>query len=83
VQVNVSGNVTQVKKQTLIRGSYSTSVSCVPGAPVAWTATAAPSGSVPFQQGDVEVEARATATDPDYAQPVTVTETAAVRLSRG
>jgi hypothetical protein len=83
VQVNVSGNVTQVKKQNLIRGSYATSVSCVPGAPVAWTATATPSGSVPFQRGDVEVEARATATDPDYSQPVTATETVAVRLSRG
>lgn len=83
VQVNVSGNVTQVRKQNLIRGSYSTTVSCVPGAPVAWTATATPTGSVPFQHGDVEVEARATATDPDYSQPVTVTETVAVRLTRG
>ncbi|WP_240436510.1 hypothetical protein [Streptomyces sporangiiformans] len=35
VQVAVSGDVTQVKKQNLIRGSYSTSVSSVPGAPVA------------------------------------------------
>ncbi|WP_276147132.1 hypothetical protein [Streptomyces sporangiiformans] len=42
-----------------------------------------PTGSVPFQKGDVEVEARATATDPDYAQAVTVSETVAVRLSRG
>ena len=83
VQVAVSGDVTQVKKQNLIRGSYSTSVSCVPGAPVAWTGTAVPTGSVPFQRGDVEVEGRATATDPDYAQPVTVSETVAVRLTRG
>ncbi|MDG9719988.1 hypothetical protein [Streptomyces sp. DH24] len=83
VQVNVSGNVTQVKKQNLIRGSYTTTVSCVPGSPVAWTATATPTGSVPFQRGDVEVEARATATDPDYSQPVTVTETVPVRLVRG
>ncbi|WP_046497195.1 hypothetical protein [Streptomyces odonnellii] len=82
VQVAVSGDVTQVKKQNLIRGSYSTSVSCAPGAPVAWTATAVPTGSVPFQRGDVEVEARATATDPDYAHPVTVSETVAVRLRR-
>ncbi|MET7766103.1 hypothetical protein ABZS71_30460 [Streptomyces sp. NPDC005393] len=49
--------------------SYSTSVSCVPGAPVAWTATAVPTGSVPFQRGDVEVEARATATDPGPRLP--------------
>ncbi|WP_326754303.1 hypothetical protein OHB56_25675 [Streptomyces sp. NBC_01635] len=82
VQVNVAGDVTQVKRQNLIRGSYSTSVSCVPGAPVAWTATATPTGSVPFQSGNVEVEARATGTDPDYDKPVTVTETTAVRLTR-
>ncbi|GAA2404884.1 hypothetical protein GCM10010420_35680 [Streptomyces glaucosporus] len=83
VQVAVAGNVTQVKRRDLIRGSYSTSVACVPGDPVAWTATAVPTGSVPFQRGDVEVEARATATDPDYTQPVTVGETVAVRLKRG
>ncbi|MEV5428505.1 hypothetical protein [Streptomyces sp. NPDC052701] len=82
VQVSVSGDVTQVKRQRLIRGSYVTSVSCVPGAPVAWTATAEPTGDVPFQRGDVEVAARATATDPDYAQPVTATETVAVTLKR-
>ncbi|MPY52223.1 hypothetical protein [Streptomyces acidicola] len=83
VRVTVAGDVTQVKNQTLIRGSYSASVSCVPGAPVEWTGTAVPTGSVPFQQGLVEVEARATATDPDYAQPVTVNETVPVRLRRG
>ncbi|MFJ8644635.1 hypothetical protein ACIRNI_00690 [Streptomyces sp. NPDC093546] len=83
VAVQVSGNVTQVKKQNLIRGAYDTSVACVPGAPVAWTATATPSGSVPFQRGDVEVEARAWATDPDYGQAVTANETVAVHLRRG
>lgn len=82
VQVTVAGDVTQVKKRDLIRGSFSTSVSCTPGAPVAWTGTAVPNGSVPFQKGDVEVEGRATATDPDYDQPVTVSETVAVRLTR-
>lgn len=82
VQVDVSGDVTQVKSQKLIRGSFNSSVSCTPGAPAAWTATAVPTGDVPFQRGDVEVEARATATDPDYAQQVTVSETVAVRLKR-
>jgi hypothetical protein len=82
VQVDVSGDVTQVKKQKLIRGSFTTPVSCTPGSPAAWTATAVPTGDVPFQRGDVEVEARATATDPDYAQPVTVSETVAVHLKR-
>ncbi|MFF4014038.1 hypothetical protein [Streptomyces sp. NPDC001843] len=82
VKVDVSGNVTQVKKQKLIRGSFTTSVSCTPGAPTAWTATAVPTGDTPFQRGDVEVEGRATATDPDYAQPVTASETVAVHLKR-
>lgn len=82
VQVTVAGDVTQVKKRDLIRGSFSTSVSCTPGAPVAWTGKAVPTGSVPFQKGDVEVEGRATATDPDYSRPVTVGETVAVRLTR-
>jgi hypothetical protein len=82
VQVTVTGDVTQVKKRDLIRGSYSTSVACTPGAPVAWTGTAVPTGSVPFQKGDVEVEGHATATDPDYAQAVTVNETVAVHLTR-
>ncbi|GAA3901866.1 hypothetical protein GCM10023084_62940 [Streptomyces lacrimifluminis] len=82
VKVDVSGDVTQVKRQKLIRGSYTTSVSCTPGAPVAWTGTAVPTGDVPFQRGDVEVEARATATDPDYARAVTVSETVAVQLKR-
>ncbi|MFI2632916.1 hypothetical protein ACH5A2_21390 [Streptomyces collinus] len=82
VQVTVAGDVTQVKKRDLIRGSFSTSVACTPGAPVAWTGKAVPTGSVPFQKGDVEVEGRATATDPDYSRPVTVGETVAVRLTR-
>ncbi|MGW1465626.1 hypothetical protein ACWCPT_14970 [Streptomyces sp. NPDC002308] len=83
VRVDVSGDVTQVKKRQLIRGSYATVVNCVPGAPVAWTAKAVPTGDVPFQRGDVEVEARATATDPDYEQAVSAAETVAVHLTRG
>lgn len=82
VRVTVSGDVTQVKKRDLIRGSFSTTVSCTPGTPAAWTGTAVPTGSVPFQKGDVEVEGHATATDPDYGRQVTVSETVAVRLTR-
>ncbi|MFE9450142.1 hypothetical protein [Streptomyces sp. NPDC006739] len=82
VQVDVAGDVTQVKKQKLIRGSFTTSVSCTPDAPAAWTATAVPTGDTPFQRGDVEVDGRATATDPDYAQPVTASQTVAVHLKR-
>ncbi|KUN17328.1 hypothetical protein AQJ23_41030 [Streptomyces antibioticus] len=82
VRVDVAGDVTQVKNRKIIRGSFSTSVSCTPGTAAAWTATAVPTGDVPFQRGDVEVEGRATATDPDYNQPVTVSETVAVHLKR-
>ncbi|MER6786022.1 hypothetical protein ABT330_15610 [Streptomyces sp. NPDC000658] len=82
VRVEVSGDVTQVKRQKLIRGSFTASVACTPGAPRAWTATAVPTGDTPFQRGDVEVEARATATDPDYGQAVTAAETVAVHLKR-
>ncbi|MDX3053599.1 hypothetical protein PV394_00305 [Streptomyces sp. NE06-03E] len=83
VRVDVAGDVTQVKKRKLIRGSYATVVTCVPGAPVAWSAKAVPTGDVPFQRGDVEVEARATAIDPDYDQSVSAAETVAVHLTRG
>ncbi|CAL9658723.1 hypothetical protein [Streptomyces sp. enrichment culture] len=82
VQVTVAGDVTQVKKRDLIRGSFTTSVACTPGAPVAWTGVAVPTGAVPFQKGNVEVEGRATASDPDYDRAVTVGETVAVRLTR-
>ncbi|KAA0935543.1 hypothetical protein [Streptomyces apricus] len=82
VRVTVAGDVTQVKKRDLIRGSFSTTVSCTPGTPAAWSGTAVPTGSVPFQKGDVEVEGRATATDPDYDQATTVGETVAVHLTR-
>ncbi|WP_405018216.1 hypothetical protein OHV05_15640 [Kitasatospora sp. NBC_00070] len=82
VQVAVAGLVTQVKNRVLIRGAYSTSVSCTPGAPVAWSAAADPTGTTPFQRGKVEVTAQATTTDPDYGVNVTASQTTAVDLSK-
>ncbi|MEU9441130.1 hypothetical protein AB0D42_09445 [Streptomyces sp. NPDC048304] len=82
VRVSVSGNVTQVAKQILIKGSYATTVACEPGTPTAWTATADPTGTTPFQKGDVEVNAKASATDPNYGQTVTANQTAVVSLSK-
>ncbi|MFD9408203.1 hypothetical protein ACFWBN_14450 [Streptomyces sp. NPDC059989] len=82
VQVDVSGLVTQVKRNILIRGSYSTTVKCVPGAPAAWSAEADPTGTTPFQAGDVEVKATATAVDSDYQVTVTASDVAAVHLTR-
>jgi heat shock protein HslJ len=81
-QVDVSGTVTQVAHRILIKGSYATKVACEPGAPVTWTATAAPTGTTPFQKGDVEVQAQAQAQDPHYGQTVTETQTAVVALSK-
>jgi hypothetical protein len=40
-------------------------VACTPGAPVPWQAVAVPTGTTPFQQGDAELEATASAQDPD------------------
>ncbi len=82
VRVTVSGSVTQVAKKTLVKGSYSTAVSCEPGTPAAWTAVAVPSGSAPFIKGDAEVAARASATDPNYGGTVTVDRTVAVSLDK-
>ncbi|MFJ9074570.1 hypothetical protein ACIRO3_04865 [Streptomyces sp. NPDC102278] len=81
-EVDVSGLVTQVKRKVLIRGPYSTRVSCVPGAPVTWSAEADPTGTTPFQAGDVEVKATAAGYDADYQVTVTASDIAAVHLTK-
>jgi hypothetical protein len=81
-KVTVSGMVTQVKKRVLIRGTYTTQVDCTPGAPVAWTATADPTGTTPYQKGLVEVVTTGTAEDPVYLKPVSVTTTTVVTLKK-
>jgi hypothetical protein len=80
--VAVSGQVTQVKHNIIVRGSYNASVACVAGKSVPWTATAVPTGTTPFSGGDVQVQAQAQAQDVDYGNFVTVNKTATVRLSR-
>jgi hypothetical protein len=82
VQVTVSGTVTQVKKQVLIRGAYTTQVDCKPGTPAAWNAAADPTGTTPFQKGKVEVVTTGTAEDPVYRVPVSVTTTTVVTLKK-
>lgn len=83
-RLSVSGTVTQVAHRTIIRGSVpATMVDCTPDAPALWSGTAVPTGTTPFQRGDVEVTVTATATDPTYGAIVTATETAAVTLRRG
>ncbi|MER5478027.1 hypothetical protein ABT026_13785 [Streptomyces sp. NPDC002734] len=81
-QVAVSGTVTQVAKRVLIRGSFGTEVSCTPGEPATWTAKAQPTGTTPFQHGDVEVSAQAGAYDTDYGVHTSTTETVAVELKK-
>ncbi|MFJ1749416.1 hypothetical protein ACIOJD_24690 [Streptomyces sp. NPDC088116] len=83
VRVTVSGGVTQVRRGVIIRGSFTTSVACEPGAAAEWTAAAVPVGTTPFQKGDVEVEARASAVDPNYGGIAEASETVAVRLGKG
>jgi hypothetical protein len=81
--VTVAGEVTQVKNRVLITGPFSVSVECTAGAPVAWTATARPDGTTPFQHGMVEVHAVATATDSTGNTIGTAEATAAVKLVKG
>ncbi|MFI9815894.1 hypothetical protein [Saccharothrix variisporea] len=82
VRIQLNGRVTQVKHNVLIRGDYSTSVDCVPGAGTAWTAVAEPTGTTPFQRGLVEVTTHGWATDPHYGNVVQVDKTTVVRLDR-
>ena len=79
VPLTVAGQVTQVKNRVLITGPFSVQVDCTAAGSVAWTATARPGGTTPFQRGRVEVEATATATDPGGTADATET----VRLVRG
>jgi hypothetical protein len=82
VTVNINGTLTQVQKKTILTGPLSTQVACTPGAPVAWQAVAIPNGTTPFGRGNAEVEATASAQDPNFGGTVTVSQTQLVRLRR-
>ncbi|MGC4886379.1 hypothetical protein [Micromonospora sp. DT227] len=81
--VALYGTVTEIVKKTIVRGDFTTRVDCVPGSPAAWTATATPTGTVPFVKGDVEVSTRAQGYDSEYNQYVEVNDTAVVKLIKG
>jgi hypothetical protein len=66
----------------LIRGTYSTQVDCKPGTPAEWKAAADPTGTTPFQKGDVEVVTTGAAEDRVYLKPVSVTTTTVVTLKK-
>jgi hypothetical protein len=80
VSVGVSGLVTEVSHNVIIRGNYSTTVACVPGTGVAWSATAVPTGTTPYQKGKAEVQTIGSAVDPTYGNTVTVNKTTVVTL---
>ncbi|HEX8870334.1 MAG TPA: hypothetical protein VF821_32015, partial [Lentzea sp.] len=80
--VQMTGTVTQVKNNVIIRGNFSTSVECKAGAPVAWNAAADPTGTTPFQRGKAEVVTRSTAQDPNYPGQAISEKTAIVELKR-
>jgi hypothetical protein len=82
VTVNVNGTLTQVKRRTIITGPIGVQVACTPGAPVPWQAVAIPTGTTPFQRGDAELEATASAQDPNFGTVVTVNRTRVVGLRR-
>ncbi len=80
--VQLEGTVVQVKRRTLITGTYATQVDCTPGSPIPWTSSASPNGTTPFTRGAVEAETGATGHDADYGQDVTVNTTTVVQLRR-
>lgn len=82
VKVTVSATVTQVVKSTIVRGTFSTQVDCTPDSAAAWTGTAVPTGTTPFEKGYAQVDAQASGYDSNYYQTVTVTTSATVQLDK-
>jgi hypothetical protein len=82
VSVKLTGQLTEVVHKVIIRGDYSATVACTPGAAgVPWSATAVPTDTTPFQKGEAEALSTATATDPTYGQTVTTNNTTVVTLT--
>jgi hypothetical protein len=81
-QVAVSGQVQQLNNKVIVRGTYSTSVACVPGKRAAWSVKVDPVGTTPFRAGAASVAAQASATDSDYGTTQTATDTVVVQLAK-
>jgi hypothetical protein len=79
--VNLSGTLVETYNRVLVRGSYSRQVACAPGAPVAWSATAVPTGSSPFRHGKAEATTQASGYDTDYGNNATASDTTVVTLA--
>ncbi|MEU7588992.1 hypothetical protein AB0A95_22205 [Micromonospora sp. NPDC049230] len=82
VSVSLDGTVTQIVRKVLVRGSFSTQVTCTPGSAVPWTAAAVPTGTTPFAKGLAEAITRALGYDIPYDEYVFVTDTSTVKLTR-
>lgn len=80
VPVNVSGKVTQVVQQRIVRGTFNTSVGCVVGSAAAWRGIADPTGDIPFRQGNAFVELTVSAFDQTTGRNVISTPSATVWL---
>ncbi|MEB8344243.1 hypothetical protein [Streptomyces endophyticus] len=82
VALDTYGTVSQTLDGVTTRGTYRTKVGCVPGGPTAWTASAVPSGSVPFQRGDATVIASSTGKDPFYGHTITAGYSGPLQLTK-
>jgi len=80
--VQLSGTVTQrVSRHALATGFFNISTQCSP-TPKSWSARVAASGA-PFGAGPAQVDATATAYDPNFGVPVTVESSPLIRMSGG
>lgn len=78
--VQMYGSLSQrVGRKSLANGSFSVSVPCGP-APTAWFATVASQSSVPFGQGQAQLDITANAWDPNYGGQQTKTLSTVVNI---
>ncbi|MFD7294848.1 hypothetical protein ACFV9W_16320 [Streptomyces sp. NPDC059897] len=82
VALDTYGTVSQTLDGVTTRGTYRTRVDCVPGAPVPWAASAAPTSGVPFQRGDATVIASSTGKDPFYGHTITAGYSGPLQLTK-
>ncbi|MGD6752804.1 hypothetical protein [Streptomyces sp. BH105] len=82
VALDTYGTVSQTLDGVTTRGTYRTQVDCVPGAPMPWTASVAPTGGVPFQRGDATVIASTTGKDPFYGHTITAGYSGPLQLTK-
>lgn len=80
VTITLSGDLSQVVRNRIVRGPLSGTVSCTPDAPVSWTTIVTPSGNRPFVAGTAEVDVTATAHDLAYDKDVTTSVTSVTTL---